>query len=143
MKESNIGQTTVTVPLRKKDKLNKLKQEFTIAKIGCKIPLGVLMVEGMCYITDKMKEGKLRLEFDGANVTFSDLVEPKGEKKEEKPIGFVEGAIEISNRNKPKIERAKRRKKVVPDTEENKKAKRKAKKMIKALFVGTPLAKIN
>ena len=93
MNQDNIGHTTITIPVRMKDKYLKLKQLFTTQKLGCKIPSGVIMVQALEYVTEKMQEGTTAIEFNHGAVLFKDvvvepIVEPKplSSKKNNRPM---------------------------------------------------------
>ena len=84
MKSENTGHTTVTIPLRMKNKFIRIKKEFTTEKLGCKIPTGVIAVQAMEYVVDKLNRGVVTMEFNKGAVKFKDcelLPEPAEELK--------------------------------------------------------------
>ena len=51
--------TTIAVPARDSGKYARLKPNYTIAKLGCKIPMGSVVIESLRYVTELIDKGEL------------------------------------------------------------------------------------
>lgn len=58
----------IPIPDRVKSKYSTLRQEYTIAKLGTKIPIGVIAVEALAYVTERIKNDELKFQIKNKEV---------------------------------------------------------------------------
>jgi hypothetical protein len=67
------GNTTITIPKRSKEKLKGLKDQYSTSQIGYKIPLGVVLVEALEYVSSRLKKGRTSLQVTADGIKFIDV----------------------------------------------------------------------
>ena len=60
--------SNIPIPDRVRTKYNTIRQEYTIPKLGVKIPIGVIAIEALSYVTDKVKSNELKFQIDNKEV---------------------------------------------------------------------------
>lgn len=60
--------TNIPIPEKSKKKYDTLRKEYTIEKMGCKIPIGLIALEALAYVTDKIKTGEVKYQIVDKNI---------------------------------------------------------------------------